>query len=162
MHTAIAQSQARPHSHQHAGQRAPAAAQSAPAAQPKRYNPRHPERTLLYRTISENFETWLDLASAGQFDGQGDHHTPRTYVRQAFRKYLECGIFVNGFARARCGNCGHDYYVAFSCRVGAFRGDQCGAWFCRLCDAGMIRRCASAQKRHPKPCTMSAGLILPL
>src|SRR5450830_299304 len=67
-------------------------------------------------TISENFETWLDLASAGQFDGQGDHHTPRTYVRQAFRKYLECGIFVNGFARARCGNCGHDYYVAFSCK----------------------------------------------
>jgi hypothetical protein len=37
----------------------------------KRYNPRHPERTLLYKTIAEPFETWHALASAGQFDGQG-------------------------------------------------------------------------------------------
>src|SRR5659263_271913 len=38
----------------------------------------------------------VELAYAGQFDGQGDHHTPRAYVRQAFRKYLECGIFAHG------------------------------------------------------------------
>jgi hypothetical protein len=56
------------------------------------------------------------LASAGQFDGQGDHHTPKPYVRQAFRKYLECGIFAHGFARARCDDCGHDYFVAYSCK----------------------------------------------
>jgi hypothetical protein len=43
---------------------------------PKLYNPRHPERTLLYQTVAEHYETWLELASAGQFDGQGDHHTP--------------------------------------------------------------------------------------
>lgn len=30
------------------------------------------ERTLLYQTIVEHFETWLELASAGQFDGQGE------------------------------------------------------------------------------------------
>ena len=69
-------------------------------AKPKLYNPRHPERTLLYQTIAQHFETWFELASAGQFDGQGDHHTPKPYVRQAFRKYLECGIFAHGFARA--------------------------------------------------------------
>jgi len=83
---------------------------------PKLYNPRHSERTLLYQTIAEHYETWLDLASSGQFDGQGDHHTPKPCVRQAFRKYLECGIFAHGFARARCGDCGHDYFVAFSCK----------------------------------------------
>ncbi len=116
MHATTAQSQAKPHSHQHRGPRTPAAAQSASAAKPRLYNPRHPERTLLYRTISENFETWLELASAGQFDGQGDHHTPRSYVRQAFRKYLECGIFAHGFARAWCVDCGHDYFVAYSCK----------------------------------------------
>jgi hypothetical protein len=44
--------------------------------------------------MAEHFETWHVLASAGQFEGQGDHHTPRPYVRQAFRKYLECGIFA--------------------------------------------------------------------
>ncbi|OLP06240.1 hypothetical protein BLL52_2471 [Rhodoferax antarcticus ANT.BR] len=31
----------------------------------------------------------LELSSAGQFDGQGDHHTPPAYVEKAFRQYLE-------------------------------------------------------------------------
>jgi len=84
-------------------------------ANPSLYNPRHPERTLLYQTVAEHYETWLELASAGQFDGQGDHPTPRAYVRQAFRKYLQCGIFAHGFARARCDDCGHDYFVAYCC-----------------------------------------------
>ena len=85
-------------------------------SQPKCYTPRYPERTLLYQTVAEHYETWLDLASAGQFDGQGDHHSPRPFVRKAFAKYLECGIFAHGFARARCGDCGHDFLVAFSCK----------------------------------------------
>ena len=85
-------------------------------AKPKLYNPRHPERTLLYQMVAEHYETWLDLAGAGQFDGQGDHHTPKPYMRKAFEKYLECGIFAHGFARARCGDCGHDFLVAFSCK----------------------------------------------
>ena len=54
---------------------------------PKLHNPRQPERTLLYQTIAKHFETWHALASAGQ----GDPHTPKPHVRQAFRKYLECG-----------------------------------------------------------------------
>ena len=58
----------------------------------------------------------FELASAGQFDGQGDHHTPKPYVRKAFCKYLECGIFAHGFARAWCDDCGHDYFVAYSCK----------------------------------------------
>jgi len=56
-------------------------------------NPRHPERTLLYKTLAEHFETWLKRTSAGQFECQGDRHPPPAYVEQAFRKYLECGIF---------------------------------------------------------------------
>ena len=43
---------------------------------PELYNPRHPERTLLYPTVAEHCETWLELDSAGQFSGQGDHHSP--------------------------------------------------------------------------------------
>ena len=58
-----------------------------------------------------HFETWYELASAGQFDGQG-HHTPKPYVRQVFCKYLDCGVV----ARAWCDDCGHDYLVAYSCR----------------------------------------------
>ena len=28
-------------------------------SKPKLYNPRHPERTLLYQTVAEHYETWL-------------------------------------------------------------------------------------------------------
>ena len=74
---------AQQHSHPQAG--------ALSSAKPKLYNSRHPEHTLLHSTVAEHFEIWLDLASCGQFDGQGDHHTPRAYVRQSFRKYFECG-----------------------------------------------------------------------
>ena len=40
-------------------------------AQPKLYNPRHPERSLLYQAIAQHYETWLELVCAGQFDGTG-------------------------------------------------------------------------------------------
>ena len=109
---------------------------------PKLYNPRHPERSLLYETIAEHFETWLDMASAGQFDGQGDRHTPKPYVRQAFRRYLECGIFVHGFARARCDDCGHDYFVAFSCK---------GRGVCPSCNTGRMVETAAHLTDHVFP-----------
>jgi len=116
-----------PRGHQHAPLRpqpAQAAAVTKSTKPTKAYNPRHPERTLLYRTIAEHFATWLELASAGQFDGQGDHHTPAPYVEKAFRKYLECGPstssgqaeFAHGFARVRCDDCGDEFLVAFSCK----------------------------------------------
>ena len=85
-------------------------------AKPKLYNPRSFERTLLDQIVAEHFEPWHELASADQFYRQGDHHKPKPCVRQAFRKYLECGIFAYGFARALCDDCGHDYFVACPCK----------------------------------------------
>ncbi len=104
----------RPHA-RHATVR-PVQGQAAPKQAPALYQARHPEQSLFYRTIAGHVETWLALASSGQFDGQGDQHTPAPYVESAFRKYLECGIFAYGFARARCDACGHDFLVAFSCK----------------------------------------------
>ncbi len=98
---------AQAHSHSRAGGQV--------STKPKLYNPRHPEQTLLYPTVAEHFETLFVLASSGQLDGQGDHRTQRP-TRVRLRKYLECGIFAHGFARARCDDCGHDYFVAFSCK----------------------------------------------
>jgi hypothetical protein len=37
----------------------------------------------------------------------------RPYVRQVIYRYLDCGILQNGFARGRCGDCGHEYLLAF-------------------------------------------------
>ncbi|MET3107884.1 hypothetical protein AAKU67_003948 [Oxalobacteraceae bacterium GrIS 2.11] len=43
-------------------------------------------------------------------------HTPKPYVRQAFRKYPECGVFAHFFSLAWCNDCGCDYFVAYSCK----------------------------------------------
>lgn len=121
-------------------------------SKPKLYNPRHPERTLLYQAVAEHYETWLDLAGSGQFDGQGDHHTPTPYVRQAFRKYLECGIFALGFARARCGDCGHDFLVAFSCK---------GRGVCPSCTTRRMAETAAHLTDHVlPPCRCASGCCL--
>jgi hypothetical protein len=112
------------------------------SAKPKLYNPRHPERTLLYQTVAEHYETWLELASAGQFDGQGDRRAPKPYVRQAFAKYLECGIFAHGFARACCGDCGHDFLVAFSCK---------GRGVCPSCNTRRMVEAAAHLSDHVFP-----------
>lgn len=33
-----------------------------------------------------------------------------------FRRDLQCGILAQDFARARCGECGQDFLVAYSCK----------------------------------------------
>jgi ribosomal protein S27AE len=39
------------------------------------------------------------------------------YVEREFHRYLECGVLLaHGFVRARCGDCGHDFLIAFSCK----------------------------------------------
>ena len=88
MHTSTTQPRARP-----IRTTLPAAAR---LQQPLAHQPPNPnstiratfERTLLYQTLAEHFETWFELASAGQFDGQSDHHTPKPFVRQVFAKYF--------------------------------------------------------------------------
>jgi hypothetical protein len=43
-----------------------------------------------------------------------------------FDAFLECGILAHGFLRLRCGDCGHDKLVAFSCTRRGFC-PSCGA-----------------------------------
>jgi Transposase zinc-binding domain len=43
-------------------------------------------------------------------------YTPKPYVHQTFRKYLQCGIFAHGPPRARCDDCGHYYFVVLACK----------------------------------------------
>ncbi len=37
--------------------------------------------------------------------------------RRALRRYLDCGLFENGFARVRCPDCHAEYLLAFSCKT---------------------------------------------
>ena len=76
------------------------------------YERRRPEATILYQIVQQYLETYLALAQEAELDGQ----QMSAYVEREFRRYLECGILAYGFARARCGECGHDFLVAFSCK----------------------------------------------
>jgi hypothetical protein len=82
------------------------------ATRPAVYQPRRPERSVVYQVVQKHLETWLEMAHSG--DG-GEDSVP-AYIEHEFRQYLTCGILANGFARARCDHCGHDYLVAFSCK----------------------------------------------
>lgn len=53
----------------HAGSHADPDPLSPAAAKSKLYNPRHPERTMLYRTVAGHLEPWLALCSAVQLRG---------------------------------------------------------------------------------------------
>ena len=48
------------------------------------------------------------------------------FVKDKFEAFLECGILAHGFLRLRCGDCGHDKLVAFSCKRRGFC-PSCGA-----------------------------------
>jgi DNA-directed RNA polymerase subunit RPC12/RpoP len=94
-----------------------------PCASPRtaRYRRRQPERTVLYRTVQAHLATWLELTR----DSESDASVP-AYVEREFRRYLDCGILARGFARARCGQCGHDFLIAYSCK---------GRGVCPACNA---------------------------
>jgi len=71
----------------------------------------------------EGMDETLDLGRQDQ-EGEDDRRDEEE-VEFAFRKYLECDSLAPGFARVRCGRCGHDFHLACSCRT---RG------LCQSCD----------------------------
>ena len=79
---------------------------------PTRYLSRRPSASVLYRCVQEPLETWLARCR----DGHDEARSVPEHAEREFRRYLECGILARGFARARCGQCGHDFPIAFSCK----------------------------------------------
>ncbi len=73
------------------------------------YTPRRPTETVLHQLVRQNLESFLAYARE-HYDGG----LPR-YVEKELRSYLSCGVFSEGFTRARCDACGHDLLIAFSC-----------------------------------------------
>jgi Transposase zinc-binding domain len=74
------------------------------------YQRHEPEKTVLYKIVSENLETFLSEVS--------DHYDkplPR-YVEKELRDFLACGLLQHGFLRAACKECGRTILVAFSCK----------------------------------------------
>jgi hypothetical protein len=78
-----------------------------------RYEPRHPERTLLYHTIRDELEPFLARARER---GQPALH----FVEQELRAYLRCGIPAHGFLRRHCDECRRERLVPFPCKRRGF------------------------------------------
>jgi Putative transposase/Transposase zinc-binding domain len=89
------------------------------------YVPRRPHDTVLHRLVREHYATFVAHTEATYAAP-----LPR-YVKDAFERYLACGDFSQGFVRCHCDGCGHDVFVAFSCKQ---RGlcPSCGTR--RMCD----------------------------
>ena len=93
------------------------------ARPPVDYAPRDPGGSVLYQIVREHFETFRAEA-AHLRDGEG---LPRL-VEEEFEAFLQCGWLAGGFALFRCGGCGTDRLVAFSCKVRGFCASCGGRW----------------------------------
>ena len=83
-------------------------------AGPRMVAPRKPQRTVLYKLVQENLETWLATRREACLD---DDPIP-AYVEKAFRSYMLCGIWSAGLTKFTCPACGEDaVFVALSCKT---------------------------------------------
>ena len=74
------------------------------------YRPRRPENSAYYQCVEDHFEDFEQVYEE-RFERTYGFYRP--YLRSVIYRYLDCGILRNGFARVRCGECGHEYLLAF-------------------------------------------------
>jgi uncharacterized protein (DUF983 family) len=123
MHAAAA----RPSTHEH---------RRLPDGAPVHYERHRPEQTTLYRLVQQHAASFIAHTEAGTGAA-----LPR-FVKDEFDAFLECGILAHGFLRLRCGQCGHDKLLAFSCKR---RG------FCPSCGARRMSQTAAHLVDHVIP-----------
>jgi len=77
------------------------------------YRPRRPQGSPYYHCVEDHFETF-ERVYEEPFERTYGFYRP--YLRSVIYRYLDCGVLRNGFGRVRCGECGHEYLLAFSCK----------------------------------------------
>ncbi len=98
----------------HANGRQLGARQRARDSATLHYERHRPEQTTLYRQVQQHATTFFAHTEACT-----GSELPR-FVKDEFDAFLECGIVAHGFLRLRCGKCGYDKLVAFSCKRRGF------------------------------------------
>ena len=85
----------------------------APAC-PARYRARSPRATPLYRLFDAHFDE-----VRGRWEERYERRCGfwRSFVDEQVLRYLDCGLFENGFARIRCPECAEEVLLAFSCKT---------------------------------------------
>jgi hypothetical protein len=85
------------------------------------YSPRNPTTKDFYRLVEDHAEN-LEAIYPEKYERVFGFLRP--VVKTTMDRYLECGIYENGFARVRCGDCRSEYLVPFSCKT---RGGFCNS-----------------------------------
>jgi hypothetical protein len=75
------------------------------------YVPRTPTAGVLYGVVRAHLAAFVTTVET-RTDGVG---LP-SFVRAEFDKFLRCGVLAHGFARVRCGACGFERLLPFSCK----------------------------------------------
>ena len=94
--------------------------QRAPDGAPVHCERHRPEQTTLYHLVQQHAASFIAHAEAST-----GAELPR-FIEDEFDAFLACGILAHGFLRLRCGECGHDKLLAFSCKRRGFC-PSCGA-----------------------------------
>jgi len=79
-----------------------------------RYRARNPRVTPLYHLFDVHFDE-----VRGQWEERYERRYGfwRSFVDEQVLRYLDCGLFENGFARIRCPECAEEVLLAFSCKT---------------------------------------------
>ena len=83
----------------------------------KRYRPRRPQRSPFYAVLNQFFDRFTREYEQRFEQSFGPL---RNVVPKTVERFLGCGLPEGGFARVRCGACGNEYFVAFSCKQRGF------------------------------------------
>ncbi len=77
------------------------------------YRPRDPQASDLWRLMDEHFATFQQVYDDRY---QAKYGFWRPVVEHSVTAFLKCGDLHEGFARVRCPDCGHEMFVAYSCK----------------------------------------------
>jgi len=77
------------------------------------YRPRRPLESDFHRLIREHFDDFRAVY-AQRYARKHGHWRP--VFDKTVRAFLACGDLAAGFARVRCPDCRHEFFVAFSCK----------------------------------------------
>jgi len=77
------------------------------------YRPRQPLESDFHRLVREHFDDFRTVY-VERYARKFGHW--RSVYDRAVRHFLKCGDLQHGFARVRCPDCRHEFFVAFSCK----------------------------------------------
>lgn len=78
------------------------------------YKRREPEKSDFYRVVF-HYHGEYEKVYPERFEKEYGYLRKR--VVEVIYKFLDCGILEHGMARVYCKECGHDFFIAFSCKT---------------------------------------------